>query len=177
MIEKNYERVEIPSSLSRAPSITSIGDFSAPFGNFYPISEKVDDSTQNLHEKNPPQAQTLPTLLPPIVNLYPISYYVNPQTDNNLTAPNLPEHNNPPVVMAAPHPCTLIGKKFPEVIIPDHNSQPKLKSETGFLRKSVVFFPILYLYRDKVSRDDLMEEFTETFGPYTYGRIVQVPNI
>ena len=79
--------------------------------------------------------------------------------------------------MAAPHTCILMGKKLPEVIFPDHNYQPKLKAEAGFVRKSVVFFSILYLYHDKFSRYDLMEEFTETFGPHTYRRIVKVSNV
>ena len=63
--------------------------------------------------------------------------------------------------MAAPHTCTLIRKKLPEVIFPDHNYQPKLKAEVGFVRKSVVFFSILYIYHDKLSRYNLMEEFTK----------------
>ena len=79
--------------------------------------------------------------------------------------------------MATPHPRTLREKNFPEVIIPDHNVQPKLKAQTGFVRNIVVLCPSLYIYHDEVSRDDLMEEFTEIFGPYTYGRIVQVTNV
>ena len=38
MSETNNERVGIPSYFSRAPSIPSIGNFSAPFVNLYPIS-------------------------------------------------------------------------------------------------------------------------------------------
>ena len=79
--------------------------------------------------------------------------------------------------MAAPHTCILMGKKLPEVIFPDHNYQPKLKAEAGFVRKSVVFFSIQYLYHDKFIRYDLMKEFTEIFVPYTYGRIFQVHNM
>ena len=51
--ETNYECVGSPSYFSRVPSITSIGNFYAPFGNLSPISERVDDSTQKLPaEKN-----------------------------------------------------------------------------------------------------------------------------
>ena len=76
--------------------------------------------------------------------------------------------------MATPHPHNLRGNKFPKVIIPDHNVQNKLKSQAGFVRKGVVFFPNLYLYHDEVGRDELMEEYTEKNVPYTYRRIVQV---
>ena len=79
--------------------------------------------------------------------------------------------------MAAPHTCTLIWKKLPEVIFPDHNYQPKLKAEVGFVRNIVVFFSILYIYHDKLSRYNLMEEFTKTFLLFNYGGIVQVPNM
>ena len=40
-----------------------------------------------------------------------------------------------------------------------------------------VLCPSLYLYHDELSRYYLMEEFTETFLSYTYGRIVQVLNV
>ena len=63
--------------------------------------------------------------------------------------------------MAAPHTSIFMGKKLPEVIFPDHNYQPKLKAEVGFVRNIVVFFSILYIYHDKLSRYNLMEEFTQ----------------
>ena len=66
---------------------------------------------------------------------------------------------------------------MPEVIITDHNVQPKLKAQTGFVIKSVVLYPILYIYHDEVRKYDLMEELTGTIGRYTYGRIVQVTNV
>ena len=87
----------------------------------------------------------------------PILKSVNPQIYNTHTAPNITEQNNPPVVMAATHPCNFIGKTFPEVIIPDHNLQQKFKAQAGFMVISVVLCPSLYLYRYEVSRDDLME--------------------
>ena len=107
--------------------------------------------------RNPPPAQTIPPSLPPIGNLSTISKSVNPQTENILTAQNLLEQNNPPVVMDIPHPCTLRGKKSPELIITDNNVQPKLKTQAGFVRKIVVLCPFLYLYRDEVRRYDLIE--------------------
>ena len=48
--------------------------------------------------------------------------------------------------MDTPHNCTFIEKNFPEVNITDHNAEPKLKVQESFVRKSVVFCPILYLY-------------------------------
>ena len=51
MSEKNSERVESPSSFSRSPSIPSIMIFSETFGSFYPISERVNNSTQNITGK------------------------------------------------------------------------------------------------------------------------------
>ena len=108
---------------------------------------------------------------------YPVLESVSTQKYNTLTAPNIPEHDNPPVAVSTPHPRTLREKNFPEVIIPDHNFQPKLKAHAGFVRNIVVLCPSLYIYHDEVRRYDLIEEFTEIFGPYTYGRIVQVPNV
>ena len=81
--ENKYECVGRPSSLSRAPSIPSIGGFSASFGNLCPISERVNDSTQNTSAGNTPPAQTLPSSLPQIGTFYPISESANPQTENN----------------------------------------------------------------------------------------------
>ena len=63
--------------------------------------------------------------------------------------------------MATPHPSTLRVNNFPELIIPDHNVQPKLKAQAGFVRNSLVLCPSLYLYHDEVRRYDLMEVFTE----------------
>ena len=63
--------------------------------------------------------------------------------------------------MANPHTCALRVKKFPEVIIPDHNVQPKFKAQAGSVRNSVLLCPRLYLYHNEVRRDDLMEGFTE----------------
>ena len=40
-----------------------------------------------------------------------------------------------------------------------------------------VLCPSLYLYHDEVRRYYLMEEFTEIFVSYSYGRIVQVLNV
>ena len=79
--------------------------------------------------------------------------------------------------MATTHPINLKGKNFPELIIPDHKVKPKLKAQTYFVIKSVVLCPSLYIYHDEVRIDDLMEEFTENFGLYTYGRIFQVNNV
>ena len=79
--------------------------------------------------------------------------------------------------MATIYPHTLTGSNLLEVIILDHNVQPKLKAYAGFVTNSVVLCPNLYLYHDEVSRYDLMAEFIEKIGPYTYGRIVQVPNV
>ena len=62
--------------------------------------------------------------------------------------------------MATPYNCTFRGNNLLEVIIPDHNVQPKLKAQTGFVRNIVVLCPSFYLYHDKERRDDLMEEFT-----------------
>ena len=63
IIENNSERVGIPSSFSRAPSIPSIGNYYAPFVNLYPISERVNDSTQNPPAENPLPVQNLPPSL------------------------------------------------------------------------------------------------------------------
>ena len=63
----------------------------------------VNHSTQNPPAQNTPPEQTFTPLLPPIGNLFPISEIVKPQTENTLTSPNPPEHNNPPVVMDTPH--------------------------------------------------------------------------
>ena len=87
----------------------------------------------------------------------PISESLNHQTENTLTAPNIPEHNDPPIVMASTHPRNLIGNKCPEVVITDHNVQPKLKSQAGFVRNSVLLCPRIYLNHNEVKRDDLME--------------------
>ena len=86
--------------------------------------------------------------------------FKTPQTYNTLTTPNLTENNNPPVVMATPHTRTSRGNNLTEVIIPDQNVQPKLKAQAGFVRKSVVLCPRLYLYHDEVRRYELMEQFT-----------------
>ena len=59
--------------------------------------------------------------------------------------------------MANSHPRTLIGNKFSELIIPDHNVKPKWKAQAGFVRKSAVLCPIIYLYHGEVSRYYLME--------------------
>ena len=59
--------------------------------------------------------------------------------------------------MASTHPRTLRGNKFPEVVITDHNVQPKLKSQEGLTKNSVVLCPRLYIYHDEVGRDDLAE--------------------
>ena len=50
--------------------------------------------------------------------------------------------------MDTPHPRTFIRKNFPGVIITDHNVQPKLKAQEGFVRNSVLLFTILYIYHD-----------------------------
>ena len=59
--------------------------------------------------------------------------------------------------MATTNPCTLRGNNIPEVIITDHNVQPKLKAQAGFVGKSVVLCPSLYVYHNKLRRHDLME--------------------
>ena len=63
MSENNSELVRSPSSLSRYLSIPSIGNFYATFGNSYPISERVNDSTHNNPEVNPPPEQNIPPSL------------------------------------------------------------------------------------------------------------------
>ena len=63
--------------------------------------------------------------------------------------------------MDTPHPIALILKNFPEVIIPDHNIQAKLKAQASFVRKNGVLCYSLYLYLDEVRSDDLMKEFTK----------------
>ena len=156
MSKNKSDCVGISSSFSRAQSIPSIENFSAPFDNLYLISERVKNSTQKPSAEKKPPEQTLTPSLPPIINVSPISEIVYPQTGNTLTALNLPERNNPPVVMTTPHPCTLRCNKFSEVIITDYNVQPKLKAHTGFLRKSVVLCPSLYIYPDVLRRNDPM---------------------
>ena len=74
------------------------------------------------------------------------------------------------------HSHTLRGNKFPEVIITDHNIQPNLKAQEGFVRNILLLCPSLYIYHDEERRDYLIKESTEKNGPYTYGRIVQVTN-
>ena len=66
---------------------------------------------------------------------------------------------------------------MPELIITVNYFQPKLKAQAGFVRKGVLLCPSLYIYHDELSIGDLMEEFTETFGPHTYRRIVKVSNV
>ena len=78
--------------------------------NLSPILESVNNSIQNPPAENPPPAQILPTSFIPIGNFSPISDSVNPLTENTLIEPNLPELNNPPVVMSTPHPHTLVRK-------------------------------------------------------------------
>ena len=158
MSKNNYDRVGSPSSFSKTPSIPSIGHLYEKLVILSPITEKVNNSTLRiLHMKNTPLVQTLPSSLPPIGNLSLISYSENTQTYNTLTSPKLPEHNNPPVVMADTHPVTLRGNNFPEAIITDHNVQPKFKAQAGFMRNSVVLCPSLYIYHDEVSWDDPIE--------------------
>ena len=57
---------------------------------------------------------------------------------------------------------------LPEVIFLHHNVHTKLKSQAGFVRKSVVLFASLYIYHGKVRRDDLMKYVTENYGPQTF---------
>ena len=62
MSEKNSKYVGI-YSYSRAQSTPSIGNVSAPFGNLYPISERVNDSIKNHPaENNPPEKLLQPHL-------------------------------------------------------------------------------------------------------------------
>ena len=119
-----------------------------------PISKMVNDSTQKSPVQNPPSAQKFPPLLCKFV-----SHLIKCKSPNinTLTSPNLSEHNNTPVVMANTHPNTLRVNQLPEVIIPDHNVQTKLNTQAGFLINILVLCPILYIYHDEVSRDDLME--------------------
>ena len=63
-----------------------------------------------------------------------------------------------------------------KLTILDHNYKPRLKSNTGFVRNSVEVCPNIYVYHDEVKIDGLIADFTESFGNYMYGRIVQVPN-
>ena len=161
MSEKNDERVGIPSYFSKSLSIPSIGDFSAPFGNFSPVTEIGNNSTKNPPtEPPPPPGKTLITSLPTVGMFSPISESVNNQTEDTLIAPNLPEQNNSPVVMVTPHPCTLRGEQLPEVIVPDHNVQPKLKSQAGFVRNNAVLCHSIYLYHNEGGVYEPMEGFT-----------------
>ena len=100
--------------------------------------------------------------------LSPNSEIVNPQIENTLTAPNLLEQNNPSVVMATPFFHTLRGNNLPYVMIPDHNSQPKLNAQKVFGRNSVVLCITLYIYHCEVSRDDPMRKFTENCTLYLW---------
>ena len=68
MSDNISERVQIPSSFSRDPSIPSNGDLSATVGIFSSISEMGNDSTQNSPAQNNPPAQILPSLLTPNEN-------------------------------------------------------------------------------------------------------------
>ena len=79
--------------------------------------------------------------------------------------------------MDTPYPSALIQNNLPDVIIPDHNVQPKFKAQASFVIKSEVLCYSLYLYHDEVRSDDLMKEFTIVFGMYTYGIIYQDPNV
>ena len=59
--------------------------------------------------------------------------------------------------MDTSHPHTLGGNNLQEIIILDHNVEHKLKACEGFSRKSVEMCPSLYIYNDKVRRDEIME--------------------
>ena len=80
-----------------------------------------------------PPSQTNSSSLPPIGNLSPISEIANPQTENIITTPNIPDHNNLPVVVSNPQPRNLKGKQFPRVIVTDHKVQLKLNAQSDFL--------------------------------------------
>ena len=48
--------------------------------------------------------------------------------------------------------------------------------QKGFAKCSVVVCPSLFVYHNISTKDKLLENFTEKFGPYAYGQITQVPN-
>ena len=70
------------------------------------------------------------------------------------------------------------GKNLPEVIIPANEETivPELKAQKGFKGNSVVLCPEIYLQHNTSLKDTISSDFTEMYGPYAYGRIVQVPN-
>ena len=61
------------------------------------------------------------------------------------------------------HTFPLRGKQLPELIIHDNsrNFETKFKSQTDFVRKSVVLCPNMYVYHNEMKRDALIREFTE----------------
>lgn len=64
------------------------------------------------------------------------------------------------------------------IIIPanEENVKPKLRIQKGFIRTSIVICPSLYLYNNVGPLNSVLTVFTEMHGPYSYGRITQVPN-
>ena len=74
------------------------------------------------------------------------------------------------------------GQKQPakDVIVPDESNneglEPKKKAQKGLQRNSVLLSPHIYMHHDKDKRGVLMDKFTKKFGPFAYGKVVQVPN-
>ena len=59
--------------------------------------------------------------------------------------------------MGTPYPNTLRVNYLPEEIITDHNVQPILNKQEGFVIKTAVLCPSLYNYHDEVRKYYLME--------------------
>ena len=70
------------------------------------------------------------------------------------------------------------GKNLPELIIPDNENDCTrlLPEQKGFKGNSIVLGPQLYCYTDQDLMQSYVEDFTEKFGPYMYGKIIEVPN-
>ena len=70
------------------------------------------------------------------------------------------------------------GKKLREIIIPVNKEQmkPALKWQNGLKGNSVVVCPLVFLHNNETLLDSIRKEFNEMYGPYAYGKIIQVPN-
>ena len=75
-------------------------------------------------------------------------------------------------------PNTLRGKNLPQVIIPDNEAHYKstLEKQKGVKGTIILMSPDLYFYSNKYLMGKITDRFTEKFGPYLYGKIVEVPN-
>ena len=70
------------------------------------------------------------------------------------------------------------GKNLPEIIIPANEEQikPALKCQKGLKGNSVVVCPSIFLHNNETLLDSIIGEFTDMYGPYAYGKVIQVPN-